>query len=188
MKSTKQFALAAALLTLVCGLGTEATAGSMVYQLVNDPIDQNGYTLSGTITTDGVFGPIGVSDIEAWTFTLSGHGLTDTYSSTDPNAVTVIHKAIATPTSIIVSGDTSLSVLGVGAGIFWLPESERYTGFIADITAWIAQPPGGYPDHTWTIATAKIPEPPALALGGIAGLCCGAYRLVRMKNPRTARV
>jgi hypothetical protein len=48
-------ALLAALLalSLTCCSATNCMGGSIVYNIVNYPDLQNGYTLSGTITTDG---------------------------------------------------------------------------------------------------------------------------------------
>jgi len=65
-------------------------AGSTTYNIVNYPDLQNGWTLSGTITTDGTIGPIGSSDITSWTWTVTEAGISQTYRSTDPGASTYL--------------------------------------------------------------------------------------------------
>lgn len=53
------------------GIVGQASAGSITYDLVNYPDVQDGNTLSGTITTDGAIGNLQMSDITAWSVTIS---------------------------------------------------------------------------------------------------------------------
>jgi hypothetical protein len=52
-------------------LGVSSTSrANIVYQLVDVPAEQNGYTLSGYIETDGTIGTISESNIIEWQFQL----------------------------------------------------------------------------------------------------------------------
>ena len=63
-----------------------AEAGAITYAIENYPADQEGYTFSGTITTDGVIGGLASSDIVSWSWTISYPGEPPvTFSSSDPN-------------------------------------------------------------------------------------------------------
>ena len=67
MSSHRLFALA--IVFVSAGLMFFTTAqlqADMIYQLVNYPLDQGGHTLSGTITTDGTIGDLGVSEFSGW--------------------------------------------------------------------------------------------------------------------------
>ena len=63
-------------------------AGSITYDIVNYPDLQNGWTLSGTITTDATMGPITQLDITSWTWSITkvvDNIVRDyTFRSTDP--------------------------------------------------------------------------------------------------------
>ena len=59
-----------------------------MYELQSVPTD--GWTLSGTITTDGTIGTIQATNILSWTWTISGGGSSVTVSSTDPGAAVAI--------------------------------------------------------------------------------------------------
>jgi len=67
-------ALLAALLglSLTCCSATNCMGGSIVYQIQIYADLQNGYTLSGTITTDGTIGTLTSADVTAWSFSVSG--------------------------------------------------------------------------------------------------------------------
>ena len=62
----RRFLSAVAVLALFFVSGGSIVAGDITYSIVNDPIDQNGYTLSGTITTDGTIGALAPSDFLSW--------------------------------------------------------------------------------------------------------------------------
>ena len=73
------FPLAAAALLAVCG-ASALQAGAVVYNIVNYPGLENGWTVSGTITTDGTIGTLSASDITAWSWSLTDGATTDTWS------------------------------------------------------------------------------------------------------------
>jgi len=73
------FPLAAAALLAVCL--PQASRASMIYDIVDYPGLENGWTLSGTITTDGTIGTLSASDITAWSWTLTNGATTDNWNS-----------------------------------------------------------------------------------------------------------
>jgi hypothetical protein len=181
--TTIRLVLVTAVSSLVGAVPARATADT-TYNLVNDPVDQQGYTLSGTITTDGVLGPIGSNDIVAWTFTISGFGTSGTFSSTDQDAVADFSSTstVATTTSIMV---TRFSALTKGSdesiNLAWNPTTQFYGGSLDNVTGWHASPTSGFTGSTWTIATAAsaVPEPSSIVLAWMASVCGIAYRLAR---------
>jgi hypothetical protein len=70
---------------LLFALANHANA-DIIYNIQPYPSDQNGYTLSGTITTDGVMGALSASDILAWQYTATNGLITYSASSTDTGA------------------------------------------------------------------------------------------------------
>ncbi|MCY2966135.1 MAG: hypothetical protein NT069_21315 [Planctomycetota bacterium] len=78
---------AATLLLIVAGSFSAVQAGPITYQINNYPSVQNGFTVSGSITTDGTIGSLSSGNITAWTWTLStGSTVHGTLSSTDAGA------------------------------------------------------------------------------------------------------
>src|SRR5271166_1343786 len=81
-------------------------AGTITYDIQNYPTDQNAWTLSGAITTDGKTGVLAPSDILSWTWTITGGPLDEVrgpippiiVNSTDEEAVQEfpfeIHKSL----------------------------------------------------------------------------------------------
>lgn len=91
-------------------LAAPAQAAPITYALADYPELQNGlvdpgavFHLAGQITTNGTMGPIRTADILSWEFSLfDSLGTTlVTVHSTDPNAITVLRGATATPTQIL---------------------------------------------------------------------------------------
>src|SRR5262245_491848 len=82
---TRMVRAAAIPLLLLAGIAptpTEVSAGSITYSLVDYPASQNGYTLEGSITTNGSTGTIISTDfIKDWSITILLNGVTQvTYS------------------------------------------------------------------------------------------------------------
>jgi hypothetical protein len=103
--SSMAFAMLSALASLFhCG----ETRADMVYTLVNDPVDQNGWTISGTITTDGTLGTV-------FGFNSVGAGV---------NAITAANVTISNGTTVLQSS--------IG---FWAPKGASGSGLIATPTA-----------------------------------------------------
>ncbi len=166
-----------------------AKAGSMTYAIQNYPADQNGQTLSGTITTDGKTGLLANSDITSWAVTIDS----TTFRSTDPGSSAAALGVFATPNGI--------KIPGFGGGLLF--ETDLQFGF--DSISWIRVPAfpnlsnyGGRPDGTdilwntfnpalggtsnWILASA--PEPSSVVLAGIGAFASIAYALVRKRRAR----
>jgi hypothetical protein len=91
--SPRRSGLVVAYLVLAAALlvsATNAWAGEITYDIINDPAIQGGYNLSGTITTDGVLGYLGSSDITSWNWTATNGVNEFSANSTDTNANVVI--------------------------------------------------------------------------------------------------
>ena len=65
------FLKATSLLLITAVSYSGAQAGSITYQINDYPAVENGFKISGSITTDGTIGALSQSDITAWTWTLS---------------------------------------------------------------------------------------------------------------------
>ena len=105
----RHLSFAAATLCLLLVVPRTIRADS-IYAIQDYPSDQNGHTVSGTITTDGIIGPLAEADIKSWTVTFD-QGKPDayTFSSTSPGAVVFVAGVQATPTYITLSAPTSAS-------------------------------------------------------------------------------
>ena len=62
-----------------------ARADGITYYLTDYPYDENGWSLSGFIVTDGTTGQIGIQDIGAWQWTLTNGDTSYTVGSTHLN-------------------------------------------------------------------------------------------------------
>ena len=89
---------------------SRTTRADMIYDIQNYPSDQQGHTVTGTITTDGIIGPLTEADIKSWTVTFD-QGTRDayTFSSTPLNAEVFVAGVQATPTNMTMSAPTSAS-------------------------------------------------------------------------------
>jgi hypothetical protein len=89
-----------------------AEAGQITYSIQNYPADQQGATLSGTITTDGVTGNLTGTDILSWSWTITPAGGTPfTLHSTDTgSATTLVGQLVASATTITMANPAQGSV------------------------------------------------------------------------------
>jgi hypothetical protein len=100
---------------LIFALATHAKA-DIIYTIQNYSSLQNGYTITGTITTDGTIGILSASDITSTTFTISGPGGPYSYSGDN---VSLTGDVQASATSITIpTGPISgpFNELGLGGG------------------------------------------------------------------------
>ena len=96
--------------TIAAALGFADVAGEapITYALptFTQPAFDNGYTFTGTITTDGTLGPLSPSDILAWSWTAVspslGPAFTVSGSSADPGSQVTFDFLIASPTDLEV--------------------------------------------------------------------------------------
>jgi hypothetical protein len=96
---------AAAAVAMLIAAARTAEAGAITYAIQNYPADQEGYTLSGTITTDGVIGGLAASDIVSWSWTISYPGEPPvTFSSSDPQTGIILDGSVLAVTCAVVLG------------------------------------------------------------------------------------
>ena len=151
----------------------------ITYNLVSYPLYQNGYDVTGTITTDGATGTISTSDIRSIEipppFSDSASDPLQAYSSTG--------TLYATPTALIVPPETYLNIEDMQTYDNWIAWSNQasgyyYLAFSRGAELWIdhsdgqligALPPSFLPGTDWVVATA-VPEPSTVVLLGIVAI------------------
>jgi hypothetical protein len=176
--TTKQFVLAIAV-SILAASGSGRARADITYQLVNDPVDQNGWTLSGSLTTDGTLGYIHDPNLKAWTFTISGFGQSDTYTNAE-SPYAAAFDVYATSTAIFVEplGLVTLEVPAINGrpGILAYNPPRAYEGGIAgEYLVWLDNYPTGFGQGSWEIATTGVPEPSTMVMASLA-VCCGIAR------------
>ncbi len=161
-------------------------AGSMTYDIVNYPADQNGWTLSGTITTDGKTGDLAPTDILSWTWTITTGGfpfpIAFTASSSDATAGIGATNLEATTTDIEapIGGELDLQaypnylVYNRLPGFQQTYYTEIYTGGRPILYyTWSTINPSMGGTDPWVIAS--VPEPSSLYLLGFGAVCGSVY-------------
>ena len=181
-------------------------AGQITYTIQNYPADQNGASLTGSITTDGVMGNLAAADILSWTWTVTPQGGTPfTFSSSDADArpPLIDGSVVASQSSITIGAAApgsfnELRLFDVGPGeaesdLGYLRNGPSDTLYESDIAAATpttvratSTPAMGGTDP-WVIAMAgsAVPEPSGAVLLslGIAGalLCRTLHRSNRIQ-------
>jgi hypothetical protein len=162
----------AVLLVILVGMAlspTEVSAGSITYTIVNYPTLQNGYTVTGTITTDGTTGnSLPPSDITSWDIVISKGGTTtSSFTPTDSTNLSLGFDATSTTISFS-SGVFALVAFSFGAqSIEWEAFSGmvRYEAVDADNNdLWLST----LPSIDSPIAT--VPEPSSSVLASIGAV------------------
>ncbi len=172
-------------------------AASITYDLVDYPALQNGYDLSGTITTDGNTGVLSTSDLTSWVFNITqGPTLIETMSSSNPNEVFQnFFNVHADSNSIWINvgtgaGSSVVNIADFGNGAD--PYGVQFDGFgnftnyaEADLTPPSNQYLWHYTSSVTTPGTfviATVPEPATLTVlaAALAGL--GGVVLVRRRR------
>jgi hypothetical protein len=180
-------------------------AGDITYTIQNYLADQNGATLSGTITTDGVIGNLAQGDILSWSYTITGDGESPvTVTSSDPFAgVEVDGSVVASATSITIAVppvvpenqlilDASTGSTAVELGYVRLADDlgggGGYRGDALGTTAgWDTTNPSMGGTNPWVIAeVSSVPEPSSLTLAGL-GLACTVTAGVARKSQNRGR-
>jgi PEP-CTERM motif len=158
----------------------DASAGSITYNIVNMPEYQGGYTVTGTITTDGTIGDV-LGHITAWNIQFGGATLSSTSGISEIGpSVGVMASAtelyLAQPQSELVFDGYDPSDFKLDAVIGW-----QLNGSSTEFAIQLGEDqgpvlyPGPTPNPNWVIATASVPEPSTLIMLGIATVCFVAY-------------
>jgi hypothetical protein len=137
-------------LLLSC-LGVEVRAGNITYDLQSYPSEQGGFSLAGTVVTDGTLGTLGNGNILSWQFKITGGGgvVQLSASSSDPNTHEVVTSLLASASKLTLSAptaafaDNELLFYRTGQGgysLFWQREEIGTTGLEVDVYQAIQSP------------------------------------------------
>lgn len=189
---TQQAVMLFTLLTL-----PPAVLADRTYNFLNYPALQSGWTLSGTITTDGTIGTIQATNILSWTLTGTSGATTFTVSSTDPGAAMYTSSGItATGAGLLVpfpNHGIGISDPAAGQALEWA------TWLPPDITMRTTQDWGSYstPDiiastlepgsSAWLIASTSsvvVPEPSPLYIAGFGAVYGCVYVMGQKRRAR----
>jgi hypothetical protein len=173
MQLTRWFTWIAATATIAAACSSSPALADTVYSLVDYPTLEQGWTLSGTITTDGNTGTLNPGDILAWSWKLSKSGSSDV---TIDNTTGFLTPQGQTPGLFAVSGSNLILVDGQGfaAERDGYP-SSTYTMFWDEIRnlsftsgdVWNASSTNGS-QTTWYYHNNATGSIPALQAGGYA--------------------
>lgn len=165
-------------------LGPPGAKASIVYTIVDNPAVQNGYTLSGTITTDGHIGAIVAQNILGWNWKVTNGVNTYWADSTQPGSHIGMDTLIATSDYIElpampVSSPVTLNLFGPSSHVQWSGSTLQDYAFTSafqyngswpwwhdHITTTPHDVPGG-----WAIAhngISSVPEPASLMMIGLS--------------------
>ena len=178
---TRKRTLTLLLLALLLGFDPVTSRAGIIYNLVDYPAYQNGYHISGTITTDGTLGTVQTSNIVSWKFTISSASFTPivTVTSSGPESASFSSGITATATAITMSNVTESTIIllnNIGTAEYYLETRQGNTvGSVGDVGTlyWQVQQPYSNPNITFATTTA-VPEPSSIVLVGIASVTAGA--------------
>jgi hypothetical protein len=111
-------------IALVSTMTPPAANAASIYRIVNNPAVQDGYTLSGTITTDGTTGTIYGSNVLAWSFLVSNGVDTYSASSSQPGSSVIVDGIVATSDYLAlplstVSNPYDINLNGATSAVQW---------------------------------------------------------------------
>lgn len=176
----RQFVFAAAAVSILVAGAHTTVAGPITYALQNYAADQNGSTLTGSITTDGNLGILTAADIVAWTWTVTppvGAPFTVSGSGAD----SVVQNLIATDTQLLLpeiqteNQNFELALVGGNADLEYRRDffhdgiPDRYIGSPGVVSFWSTNNPqmGGTDPWVIGVAGAAVPEPSGVVLLGL---------------------
>ncbi len=190
-----------AILSVFLSLGPTQVgrAGDITYNIQSYDSLQNGFTLSGTITTDGTLGVLASSDIASWTFTITKGSFSSTMNSTDPGTLAALSNVTATATQILLPPPSSATDFNLfeltntaGEGLVYDQNPQPlgfpyYVGSTPDTQGnsffcWFdsTPPPPSLGGTTWVIA--QVPEPASLTLALLGGACVAVFERTRRRR------
>jgi hypothetical protein len=137
------FFLAVGLPTLARSQGTNITVPAaqttpITYTFISYAPLQNGYTLSGTVTTDGTIGALTDANITAWTWTITNGVNSDTESGTSLLGSNSVGLS-ASATELLVNGDLGEVVFQGPPNTYleYAPHLQNYdAAILGGIRAW----------------------------------------------------
>jgi hypothetical protein len=170
------------------------TKADLTCSIVDYPTDHYGYSISGTITTDGTLGTLTPANILAWTVILQDESITSSFP-----------RAWADPEGLTAS-ETQLTLQSPSPGSFsYLLLSTPYHSTDQGFVNWnrdlafqgLNEEGKDFSDYytlhldatdPWVIAVAQssvVPEPSSLAVAGLGIVCGVAYVLARKRMATT---
>jgi hypothetical protein len=153
----------------------------IIYMMDNYASLQNGYTISGSITTDGTIGQlVTTSDLTSWDIIISqGATVISTFTST--NSVTIpTNITVTSATLSVAGGDDNLAFANFtsDSGIIWLGSGGVYEASANGVEIWRIDWNANAP-----IATASaVPEPSTAILAVFAAVSGVAYGWARKRH------
>jgi hypothetical protein len=195
----RHIAFATSSIVMLFAVSHIAAAGQISYSFQNYLADQQGATLSGTITTDGVNGNLAAADILSWSLTITGPGEPPVVvSSSDIGASAVLEGAvfasessitIALPTQehtenflLLLGSSPTSPFLNYERGLIPTP-FNLYSASTFGSDVWVNHNPLMGGTNPWVIAAASaVPEPSSLALAGLGAATGIALGLLRKRR------
>jgi len=171
---------------------TNAASAPLTYWLTNFGSLQNGWTVTGHITTDGTIGTLGQSNITAWDYTATDGGSTFTGASTTSGAfINNFTDISADSTNFLINGEYGDLMLVADADysnlINWSYNLNMYNGQApAGTLIWNSDPSGQYVGGNWAIASSAVPEIDPAGIGWVLALVTGALGLLERRRLKTA--
>ena len=143
------------------------SAASIVYTVISFPGDQEGATLTGTITTDGTIGVITATEIIAWQFSVSKPSQTPySFASTDSNPLIINPIASADASNFYVTDGGGVGFTSDSGTIICDNDTDQYASAIPGpdfVPGWFDSALTVLPTDgsDWLIASvaAAVPEP-----------------------------
>ena len=184
----KKINLLAAITVACSALISGLQAAPITYSLVNNAAFQNGYTLSGSITTDGTIGDV-TSGILGWNWTVtdnatsavvrsaSGNGASENSISVQASATQITLRPFGVGSALRLSGVEGETLAwfrraGMDFGDIQVPASDEYYFGHGQLLWYNTQDGNSIPlsstaDGSWIIAdggVSSVPEPSTYGL------------------------
>jgi hypothetical protein len=200
---TRTLPLALLNLLLTFGSFADSMGGSITYNIQNYPALQNGYTLTGTITTDGNLGIISNTDITAWNYTITqGPNIIYQETSTahgsfvgDGSTLSATATQLTFPSQSVLSFGLALNNSSDNSTLLWeLPNTIIngvsggwyyifYSNTLTPANLWNTNgTSANQPTTPWLIASTSVPEPASLTLALLAGGCVAVFERPRRRR------